>query len=129
MTCVRVLSRIARNSTRILQWRSMVPTEKVPRSPRESWINSGFGACKPASRMPMKASRPSPRLISPKISRSSMSQLWLCMVRTIRSFPSKTQLRNQPGSSKARRKSTILVRLMASRPLFRIRSTPTCCPS
>ncbi len=82
-----------------------------------------------SSRMPMKASRPSPRLISPKISRSSMSQPWLCTVRTTRSFPSKTQLRNQPGSSKTRRKSIILARLMASRPHFRIGSTPTCCPS
>jgi pimeloyl-ACP methyl ester carboxylesterase len=100
-----------------------------PRSPREFWISSGFGACRPASRMPMKASRPSPRPISPKTSRSSMYQPWLCMVRKTRLFPSRTQLRSQLGSSKARRKSTILARLMASRLRFRIRSTPTCCPS
>ena len=69
------------------------------------------------------------RPISPKTSKSSMSQPWLCTVRTTRSFPSKTRLRNQPGSSKARRKSTIRVRRMASRPHFRIRSTLTCWPS
>ena len=96
---------------------------------RESWISSGFGACRPASRMPMKASRPSPRPISPKTSRSSMSQPWLCMVRTTRSFPSRTRLTSRPGSSKARRKSTILARLMASRPRIRIRSTLTLWPS
>ena len=62
-----------------------------PRFPREFWISSGFGACRQASRTLMKASRPSPRPISPKTSRSSMYQPWLCMVRTTRSFLSKTQ--------------------------------------
>jgi hypothetical protein len=40
------------------------------RSPRVSWISSGSGACRLASRTLMKASRPSPRPISPRTSRS-----------------------------------------------------------
>jgi pimeloyl-ACP methyl ester carboxylesterase len=100
-----------------------------PRSPRESWISSGSGACRLASRTPTKASKPSLRLISPRTSRSSMSQPWSCMVRTTRSFQSRIRLRNRLSSSRARRKSTILAHLTASRPRTRISSTPTCCPS
>ena len=77
------------------------------RSRRACWISSGSGACRPASRTPTTASRPSPRPTSPKTSRSSTSRLWSCTARTTRSFPSRTRRRNRPGSSRARRKSTI----------------------
>ena len=44
-------------------------------SHRERSISSGFGACRPVSRTPMKASRHSPKPISPRTSRSSISPL------------------------------------------------------
>ena len=50
------------------------------------WISSGSGACRPASRAPTKASRPSPRPISPRTLRRSMSRPWLCMAMMTRSF-------------------------------------------
>ena len=62
-------------------------------------------------------------------SRSSMSRPWLCMVRTTRLSPSRTRRRSRPGSSKARRKSTIRERRTASQPRIRIRSTLTLWPS
>ena len=93
------------------------------------WISSGSGACRPASRTPTKASRPFPRPTSPRTSRSSTSRPWSCTARTTRSFPSRTRRRNRPGSSRARRKSTIPALRTASRPRIRIRSTPTYCPS
>ena len=48
---------------------SMAPTGRVPRSRRARSISSGSGACRPASRTPTKASRPSPRPTSPRTSR------------------------------------------------------------
>ena len=90
-TCVRASSRTARNSTRIWPCRSMAPTGRAPRSRRACSISSGSGACRPASRTPTKASRPSPRPISPRTSRSSMSRPWSCTARTTRSFPSRTR--------------------------------------
>jgi non-heme chloroperoxidase len=46
-----------------------------------------------------------------------------------RSCPSRTRRRDRPGSSRARRKSTILARRTASPPRCRIGSTPICWPS
>jgi hypothetical protein len=54
------------------------------------WINSGFEACRPVSRTPMKALRPSQKPISPATSRRSMSRPWLCMAMMTRSFQSRT---------------------------------------
>src|SRR6266498_4643750 len=83
--------RTVRSFTRIWRYRSKAPTGREPRSPRARSISSGSGACRPASRTPMKASRHSPRPISPRTSRRSMSRPWSCTVRTTRSFLSKTR--------------------------------------
>ncbi|MDR4489575.1 MAG: alpha/beta hydrolase [Candidatus Nitrosocosmicus sp.] len=53
----------------------MAPTEKVPRSPKESWNNSGSGACRLALRMLTKALRPSPRPILPDLEKFDIPTL------------------------------------------------------
>jgi pimeloyl-ACP methyl ester carboxylesterase len=73
-----------------LRYPFTAPTDKVPRCHMVFWISSGFGACRPASRTPTKASRPSPRPISSATSRRSMSRPWLCMAMMTRSFQSRT---------------------------------------
>ena len=77
------------------------------RSRRAYWISSGCGACSPASRTPTRASRPSPRPTSPRISRRSTSRPWFCMARTTRSCPFTTQRRNRHGLLRTPRRSTI----------------------
>ena len=66
--------------------RSTAPTGPARRSRRGRSISSGSGACRPASRTPTKASRPSPRPTSPRTSRSSTYRPWSCTARTTRSF-------------------------------------------
>jgi non-heme chloroperoxidase len=62
------------------------PGAKVSRGTLDQfWLWS----MQPASRTPMKASRPFLRPISPRTSRRSMSGPWSCTVRTTRSFPSR----------------------------------------
>jgi hypothetical protein len=95
---------------------------------RSSQASSG-NDIRPASRTPTSASRPSPRPISPRTSRSSTSRPWFCTVRTTRSFPSMTRPGNRPGSSGTRGKSTTRARRTASPPPIRTSSTPTCWPS
>jgi hypothetical protein len=73
-------------STRTSRYLSTVQTGQEPRSLRAWWINSGYGACKLASRMPTKLSRP-PKPISPRISRRSIFRPWSCKARTTSSFP------------------------------------------
>ena len=81
------------------------------------------------SRTPTRASRHSPRRTSPRTSRSSTSRRWSCTAKTTRSCPSRTRPENRPGSSRARRRSTIRARRTASRPPIKTRSTLTCWPS
>ena len=49
--------------------RSTAPTGRAPRSRRACSTSSGSGACRPASRTPTRASRPSPRPTSPRTSK------------------------------------------------------------
>src|SRR5215469_7595764 len=55
-----------------------------------------------------------------------MFQPWSCTAKTIRSFPSRTRRKNQPGLSRVPVKSTIQARHMALRPRIRIESTQIC---
>src|SRR5215475_5488264 len=127
--CAPAWPRTGRSSTKTSPCSSMVLTGRVPRSARACWTSSGCGACSPGCTTPTPPSRPSPRPISPRTSRSSMSRLWSCTARTTRSFPSRTRPGNPPGSSRARRRSTTRVRRTASPPHFKINSTPICWPS
>jgi pimeloyl-ACP methyl ester carboxylesterase len=75
-----------RRRTGILQVRSTEPTGPGLMSRRERWISFGSGACSPASRTPTRVSKPFPRQISPRTSRSSTCRLWCFTARTTRSF-------------------------------------------
>lgn len=56
----------ARSSTRISRSSSSAPTAPARRSRRACSSSSGCGACRPASRTPTRASRPTPRPTSPR---------------------------------------------------------------
>jgi hypothetical protein len=81
-----------------------------------------------SARSPPKTARKSTTRTEARARSSRSHTPWSCTARTTRSFPSMTRPGNRPGSSRARRRSTIRARRTASPRPIRTSSTPTCWP-
>lgn len=70
----RVSPVTVRSTTWVSPLRFMAPTGPARRSRKTLSMNSGYGACRLARRTPTRASRRSPKSISPRTSKGSTSQ-------------------------------------------------------